>query len=182
MEVIFVTGNEDKFREASDILSSYGIRVKQENLDLDEIQDKDVLRISAYKARQAFGKIGKPLFVEDTGLYITSFNGYPGSLVKHFVESIGRGGITKCLHGKERHANAVCVVTYVDSKGKMLHFTGEMRGRITWRPSGGRDFGFDPIFIPEGKGRTLARMSIEEKNKISHRRKALEKFAGWLNP
>ncbi len=182
MEVLFVTGNPGKFREASEILSSYGIRAVRQFMELEEIQDRDVLNVSAHKARKAFEKLKKPLFVEDTGLYISGLNGYPGSFVKHFLDSIGMKGITKCLYGKKRMAKAVCVVTYADRRGSLFHFTGEVPGRITWRPSGESNFGFDPIFVPDGKRKTFAKMSAEEKNEISHRRKALEKFASWLNP
>jgi len=180
MELYFVTGNQDKFREASAIMLRYGIRLKMLNAELDELQEKEVSKVSVHKARQAFERFGKPLFVEDTGLYITGFNGYPGSLIKHFVNSIGGNGIAKCLRGKDRHARAVCVATYADRQG-LRSFTGEIHGTIAGRPRGSYDFGWDPVFVPQGSKKTFAQMGMDEKNMLSHRRKALESLASWLH-
>ncbi len=180
VEIIFVTGNEGKVREAREILSYKAIDVRQEEMELDEIQDRDVETVSRYKALQAFRKLRRPLIVEDTGLHIGVMNDYPGALVKHFLESIGTKGIVEFVSGKSPAAEAVCVVSYCDSDGKVTSFKGSVKGRISSSVTVGYDFGWDPIFIPEGYDKTFSEMGMEEKNKVSHRRNALEKLASWL--
>jgi len=180
VELIFVTGNDGKAREAREILSYKAIDVVQEKMDLDEIQDRDVEAVSRHKALQAFRKLRMPLIVEDTGLHIDAMNDYPGALVKHFLESIGMRGIVDFVSGKSPAAEAVCVVSYCDSDGKVTSFKGTVRGRISKNVTVGYDFGWDPIFIPEGSDKTFSEMGMEEKNKVSHRRKALEKLSSWL--
>jgi XTP/dITP diphosphohydrolase len=180
MKVFFITGNEGKVREARAILSPLGIEVVQEKLEVPEIQDTDAEKVSRSKALEAFSKLKRPLFVEDVGLHIRSMGGYPGALVKHFREAIGIGGISACTDKSERSAEAVAAIAFCGSDGSVRTFSGAVRGSISEEPRGSYTFGFDPIFIPEGHEKTFGEMGMEEKNRISHRRKALEKFAEWL--
>jgi XTP/dITP diphosphohydrolase len=179
-KLCFVTGNPMKFSEARKILSGFGIEVEQKELDIDEIQDRDAERVSRLKAKIAYGLLKRPLFVEDTGLYIKSMNGYPGTLIKHFLGSIGTEGIVQYLNGKDRSAEAVMVLSYCDAKGKLHTFEGRARGRISEHVAKGYEFAWDRIFIPEGTDKTFSELGESEKNRISQRRKALEKFAAWL--
>ncbi len=180
MEIFFVTGNAGKVREASEILSRKGMNVVQKVIDLPEIQDSDVEAVSRKKAEDAFRQLGKPLIVEDTGLCLKSMSGYPGALIKHFLSAMGRQGIVDFVSGKDTSADAVCVVTYCGPDGKTESFTGTVKGRISGRVTEGYDFGWDPIFIPEGYDRTFAEMGMNEKNKVSHRRRALDALAAGL--
>jgi XTP/dITP diphosphohydrolase len=180
MELLFVTGNEGKVREAREILSYKAVDVRQEKMDLDEVQDSDAETVSRHKAIQAYKKLRTPLIVEDTGLHIAAMNGYPGAMIKHFLESIGMRGIVDFVRGKSSAAEAVCVVSYCGEDGEVTSFRGSVRGRISSSVAGSYDFGWDPIFIPEGHERTFAEMGMDEKNKVSHRRMALEKLALWL--
>jgi non-canonical purine NTP pyrophosphatase (RdgB/HAM1 family) len=184
MKLYFITGNAGKVREACAILAPFGMEVVQEKMEIDEIQDRDAGKVSGHKAREAFARLRKPLMVEDTALHIAGLNGYPGALVKHFIESIGRQGIVDCVKGKDASAEAVCALSYCDSSGKIRTFRGSVKGRISDTVRRGShefsDFGWDPIFIPDGHKMTFSEMGVEEKNKVSHRMKAFGKLAEWL--
>ena len=179
--LIFVTGNSGKVREASSILAPMGIKLVQEEMDLPEIQDKDPAKVSEHKAREAFSRLKKPIIVEDTGLRLEAMGGYPGALIKHFLDALGRQGIVDFVRGKDPSAEAACVVTYCGPDGKTKSFRGSVKGRISGKVTQGYDFGWDPIFIPEGQEKTFAEMGMEEKNAVSHRMRALEKLASWLS-
>ncbi|MBN2331297.1 MAG: RdgB/HAM1 family non-canonical purine NTP pyrophosphatase [Candidatus Aenigmarchaeota archaeon] len=178
--LLFITGNRMKAEEVKEILAGFGIAVEQRSLDIGEIQEKDAEPVAREKARHAFSMVKKPLIVEDTGLYIRAMNGYPGTLIKHFFESIGPQGIVDFLKGKDRSAEAVTVFAYCDPEGRVRTFRGSVSGRISDRVTKGYDFAWDTIFIPEGYERTYAEIGTAEKNGISQRRLALESFAKWL--
>lgn len=178
--LLFITGNCMKADEAKEILSKFGIALEQKSLEIEEIQEKDAEPVAREKARQAFGILKKPLIVEDTGLYINAMNGYPGTLIKHFFDSIGPQGIVDFLAGKDRSAEAITVVAHCDSKGEVRTFRGSVSGRISEKVTKGYDFAWDTIFIPEGYDRTYAEIGTAEKNGISQRRLALENFAKWM--
>ena len=178
--VYFITGNRMKASEAREILAGFGIMVQNKKLKIDEMQDPNAQSVAVKKAEDAFRVIKKPLFVEDTGLYIKSMHGYPGTMIKHFFDSIGPRGIVDFLNNKDRTAEAVTVVAFADNKGKVVTFKGVVKGKISDHVSESRGFHWDSIFIPEGYDITYAEMGQKEKNRISQRRKALEKFAKWL--
>lgn len=179
-EVLFISGNSNKIREVRDMLSKWDIVVKDKVLDVDEIQEKDVEKVAGRKAKDAFDVLRVPVLVEDTGLHIDAMNGYPGSLVKHFLDSIDNAGIMAFLEGKSRGATAVTAFGYCDSSGKVNTFRGEKPGRICDEIKVKNDFDWDCMFIPEGHEETYAQMDPDTKNSLSHRRIALEKFAEWF--
>ena len=120
----------------------------------------------------------KPLFVEDTGFYISALNGFPGSYSAQAWKSVGSAGIIKLLHGvHNRKAKFVTAVVFVDGTRQIL-FTGELDGTIIDHPTTG--WGFESLFIPDGMRSELGQMSLAEKAKISHRAQALRKLGKWL--
>lgn len=167
----FATGNENKLREAREIL---GISVEQFKIDLDEIQSVSVEEVVVHKARQAYEIAGKPVLIEDTGLEILAWNGLPGALIKWFDTSVGNDGIIQMLSGfTDRSAKATSCFAYFD--GSTLHKgIGSIDGSIAIEPTGTNGFGWDPIFIPSGSAKTFAQMSPEEKNSLSMRALALK--------
>jgi XTP/dITP diphosphohydrolase len=180
MKLVFVTGNEGKFREARAMLSKHGIELERTDMEIDEIQDRDVEKVARVKAKFAYSVLKRPLFVEDTGLCIGAMNGYPGNLIKHFLSAIGMEGILKCMEGRPRSAEGVSVVAYADGNGRVKTFVGKVKGKISDYVGKGYDFGWDTIFIPSGHEKTFAELGMKEKNKVSHRKKSVEKFAEWL--
>jgi XTP/dITP diphosphohydrolase len=153
--------------------------MEQKDIEIDEIQDLDVEKVARMKAEDAFRILKETLIVEDTALFIKSMNNYPGPMVKHFIHSIGYEGIIEYLRGKDRSAEAVTVFAFCDKKGKIRTFTGKVKGTITEDFRKGDYFAWDRIFIPEGYDKTYAELGMEQKNRISQRRKALKGFVEW---
>lgn len=180
-EVLFISGNSDKVKEVRDMLGKWDISVKDKALDVDEIQDKDAEKVATRKVKKVSELLKVPLFVEDTGLYIDAMKGYPGTLIKHFLNSIGLQGIVDFVRDKDRTAHAVTVFAYSDGKGEVKLFEGRIDGTISDDVKEGDAFEWDKIFIPEGHDKTYSELGMEQKNKISHRSKAVRKLAEWLN-
>ncbi|MDE1857367.1 MAG: RdgB/HAM1 family non-canonical purine NTP pyrophosphatase [Candidatus Micrarchaeota archaeon] len=170
-EVYLITSNPNKAREIGQIL---GTELKTRAFELHEIQSLDVRVVAEDKARKAFDELGKPVIVEDTGLYIEAWRGFPGALVAWMVKSIDQARICSMV-GDNRAAYAETCIAYYDGK-RMHSFTGRAYGTIAQEPRGETGFGWDAIFVPEGHQRTFAELGPEEKNAISHRAKALMKL------
>ena len=174
-EVYFVTGNRDKYSEVNEIM---GEKMNHVDLNLTEIQSGDIYEITKDKVKRAYEILGRPVVVEDIGFYLECLNKFPGPLIKFFISSIGIDGIYELVKNyKEKTAIVRCVVCYFD--GNELHFfTGDVRGKII-SPKGKENFGFDPIFQPDGKKKTLSQMG-KEKHNVSQRGIAWRKFKDFL--
>jgi len=174
-DVALVSSNEKKIKEYRD-LTKGKMRLSFYKSELPEIQEVDSRKVAEYKIVEAYKLIKRPIIVEDTALHLEAWNGFPGALIKWFEEYLGTQGILDLTEGKNRNAEAVCVIAYFDGK-EISFFEGRVKGKITEERKGQNqiDFGFDPIFVPDGYDKTFAEMG-EKKNEISHRRKALEKF------
>lgn len=177
-EIRFVTSNENKFDEAARILGP-AFELIQARAPILEIQSMDVRAIVKDKAMKAYERIGKPVVVEDTSLSIRAWNGFPGPLVAWIIKTVGIEGICR-LVGKERHATAEACVGFYDGK-RLEVFSGKLEGKIAASPRGRDRFDWDRIFIPKGFSKTFAEMSIEEKNRISHRKKAFLRLKRFLD-
>ena len=179
--IFFATSNLHKYEEASDILSKYGIRVTRVNVKTAEIQANSVEDIAMFSVTQA-SKMGfLPILVEDAGLFIDALKGFPGPFSSYIYRTIGTKGVLKLLEGeKDRFSEFRSSVAFYASDGLKKCFSGAVAGRISEWERGTHGFGFDPIFVPmNGDGRTFAEMTTKEKNNLSHRAEALEKFAKW---
>ncbi|KAL7275340.1 nucleoside triphosphate pyrophosphohydrolase ham1 [Rhizina undulata] len=176
--ITFVTGNANKLAEVQAILGATGVSLESRSLDLPELQGS-ISEISLNKARQAAEIIKGPVIVEDTCLCFNALKGLPGPYVKWFLGSLGPQGLTNILAAyDDKSAQAVCTFAYCDGPGKEpILFEGRTDGTIV-APRGPANFGWDPIF--EYEGQTYAEMDKAEKNKISHRYKALQKLLEWL--
>ena len=179
--LLFITSNDHKVREARFALPQY--RILKRKIALPEMQGEPE-EIIREKAALAYKKIKKPLFVEDISLCFDALNGLPGPYIHDFLEKIGQKGLIKLLEGyKDRKATAKCCIGFAQSAKNIHVFVGETRGTIAKKPRGTMNFakGWDPIFIPDGSKKTNAEMTLEQKNKFSHRRKALGKFRKFLS-
>ncbi len=173
MEIILVTSSAWKAREASEI---FGGRLERAELDLTEIQSASLEEIAREKSREAFRRIGRACIVEDSALSFAAWNGLPGPFVKWFQRGAGLEVLCRSLDGfADRSASAICVLAF-RSETDQLTATGRIEGSIAREPRGSGGFGWDSIFIPNGGDRTFAEMTAEEKNAISHRRKAWEEL------
>lgn len=145
-----------------------------------EIQSLSIEEVAIYAAIEAYQHIRRPLIVEDTGLFIPSLNGFPGSLSSLVYSMIGIEGVLVLLKEKtDRTAFFETTVAYFDGQ-QLKTFKGKVEGVILDSPRGEMGFGFDPIFSPsERYPLSFAQMSLEDKNTISHRAQAFRKFAEW---
>lgn len=184
MRILFLTGNEHKLREAKEILAEHDVEGRA--LDLPEIQSLDPERIIREKLRAAQARIpdrDAAIMVEDVSFLIGE-TGLPGPFIKFFNETIGREGLVTFARafGSER-ARAECHVGLLLPGEEPEFFIGTVTGRIV-DPRGESGFGFDPVFEPDGqpagKEQTYAEMASALKNRISHRRKALEEVRDRL--
>lgn len=181
----FVTGNVHKFHEARSILSRYNIATAMLNIDAVEIQDDNLQNIAIGSVRDAARRSGLPVFVEDAGLFIDALNGFPGPYSSYVYRTISTKGILKLMEKiSRREAFFQSVVAYCSprKKGGLQCFEGKVSGRIAYDERGSQGFGFDPIFEPAAEmGKTFGEVTTEEKNKYSHRARALRKFAEWYS-
>jgi inosine triphosphate pyrophosphatase len=161
MSVTFITGNSHKAR----ILEQYlDFPVKHQKISLDEIQSLDLREITEHKVKQAFAIIKTPVLVEDVGLRFETWGNLPGPLIKWFVEEMGLERICRQLDMSEnRSATAMITFAYYDGK-KLEFFDGEIAGTISEKPRGS-DFGWNPIFTPNGSDMTYGEM--DEQNKLA---------------
>jgi inosine triphosphate pyrophosphatase len=171
----FITGNKGKFDELHAIIPE----VEQIDIDLPEIQEIDARNIIEAKLDAALQRHSGEFLVEDTSLYYDSMNGLPGPFVKWFLKTVGNEGLYKIGQTFGLNASVKTIIGYTDGSGKVEFFEGDMKGTIV-APRGDKGFGFDPIFEPEGFDKTLAEMSMEEKNKISTRKIAAMKLQKFL--
>ncbi|MDE1823532.1 MAG: RdgB/HAM1 family non-canonical purine NTP pyrophosphatase [Candidatus Micrarchaeota archaeon] len=176
MAIYFVTSNRNKFNEAERIL---GMKLKRYDAGIKELQSMDAKEVAVDKARRAYAKLGKPLIVEDTGLNIAALKGFPGALSSWVEISIGNRGICDMVRGKGRNAYAETCAVFFDGK-TLRAFTGRTYGKIMDHPKGRNGFGWDYIFRPDGCRKVYAEMTMDEKNRISHRGKAFSKMKKYL--
>lgn len=178
MAIQFVTGNEGKVREAREYLE--GIEpVEQVSFDYTEIQSDSLADIAAHGAREAFAEFGseEPVLVDDTGLFVDSLGGFPGPYSAYVEDTVGVERLWRLAKGEEnRRARFETVLAYADETGTET-FDGTVAGTLV-APRGEGGFGYDPVF--EYNGTTMAEMSMEQKNAISHRGRALASFAEWF--
>ncbi|GBC70000.1 Non-canonical purine NTP pyrophosphatase [archaeon HR01] len=179
MTPILATSNIHKAREFKKIFRDAGIALKHVSLKTIEIQSERLEDIAVFSSLQAFEAVGRPVFVEDAGLFIESLDGFPGPYSSYVYRTIGLEGVLR-LVGDDREARFVSVISYYDGRTSPHIFRGEVHGRIAERPRGRYGFGFDPIFIPEGSDKTFAEMSRGIKTGKSHRGLAARRFIAWL--
>ena len=173
------TSSDHKYAEAREVLKKYDIELDRLSIERIEIQADDPELIAEYSLKQL--DIDIPILIEDAGLYIDKYYGFPGPYSSYTLRTISNEGILKLMEGEEeRGAKYISAVAYRDGNISMT-FRGEVKGSISHEERGTNGFGYDPIFIPEeGDGRTFAEMSPQEKSKISHRARAFRKLAEWL--
>jgi len=180
LKIFFVTKNKHKFLEASEIMRKYGIELETLEINKPEIQSLDLREIVLHGLVNLYSLVSKPLVIEDAGLFIRALNWFPGPYSSYVFKTIGCQGILKLMDSiEDRYAKFKSVVGYIDAKNTVL-FEGEVEGTIAYEVRGNRGFGFDPIFTPKGESKTFAQMSVQEKNRFSHRAEAFKKLAEWL--
>ena len=180
MIIRFATGNKNKLEEFKKYLSPLGIEIIHEQVDCPEIRSDSIEDIASASAQYVVNITKKPVIVEDTGLFIKSLNGFPGTYTKWVHQKIGHEGLFRLLEGKDTSAEfRTCIAYAAAPKKKPLTFVGIVKGKIILEERGTKGWGHDPIFIPDGYDKPWGE-DPELKARTSHRIRALEIFSKWL--
>ncbi len=189
MDIIFATNNRHKLKEAQAILGERFSILSPAMLGINEDIPEEALTLEGnalIKARYIWEKLQKNCFADDTGLEVKSLNGAPGVFSARYsgIEQNSAANTKKLLRELEgtedrsaRFRTAVALII----NGETFMFEGILNGRIAHSPFGYGGFGYDPVFIPQGYDCTLAELSPEEKNRISHRGISLRKLSVFIN-
>ena len=186
--LVFATNNQNKVKEIRSILAEPFeiITLTEAGIDIDIPEPHDSLEANASEKSGTIYKLtAKNCFSEDTGLEVDALNGEPGVKSARYAGE-GRDfqdNINKLLHNLDsqnnRKARFRTVVSLIWEEKEYL-FEGICQGQITVDQKGLQGFGYDPVFIPDGASTTFAEMSMEEKNKFSHRKKAIAQLVNFL--
>ncbi len=189
MKLVFATQNENKAQEIQSLLPEYFKIITLKDIRcFDEIPEtaETLEGNSLLKASFISETYNLNCFADDTGLEIEALDNRPGVNSARYAgpEKSAAANINKVLlelEGKtERNAQFRTLITLILNKST-FSFEGIVRGEIISEKRGENGFGYDPIFVPEGEIRTFAEMSLEEKNKHSHRARAFQKMIEFLN-
>ena len=188
MKLVFASNNEHKIKEINSLLgNSFSLlSLHDVNINEDIPEEEPQLEGNALsKARFVFNATGFDVFADDTGLEIYALNGMPGVHSARFAgeKKDSSENIQKVLSmlgsSDNRKARFRTVIALILDKKEYL-FEGTVEGTITKEIRGSEGFGYDPVFIPEGKTSTFAEMELAEKNTVSHRARAFEKLRDFL--
>lgn len=189
MKICFASHNANKVKELNQLTGSayeiIGLSDLGVNKDIPET-GKTFAENATIKARYVYEKFKMPVFADDSGLMITALNDAPGIYSARYAGEDKDDGanmekvLAELQDTQDRSAKFVTVISYINTSGECTIFEGEIAGRILDEKKGANGFGYDPIFVPEGYTRTFAELPADEKNKISHRAKAVSKLLDFL--
>lgn len=191
--LLFATNNKNKVAEIQSLVGTDFniITLNEAGIDIDIPEPHETLPENAFeKANTIFSLTHKNCFSEDTGLEINALNGAPGVKSARYAGD-GRdfqANIDKVLLNLKEIENrnaqfrtVICLLWQDAGNGlQTFYFEGICKGHIAYEMQGEKGFGYDPIFIPEGSDKSFAQMSMEEKNKFSHRQKAVSQLFEFL--
>ena len=185
--IVLATKNAGKVKEFQQLLKNFPVEIKNLN-DFGPIpeveEDGTTFDDNAYKKASFTAKVlGLPAIADDSGLVVEALDGAPGVRSARFAgeNATDKENIEKLLHEMEgisnRKAAFECVISIAVPSGPALTYEGRCEGEITVKPEGTSGFGYDPIFYYPEYGKTFAEISGEEKNRVSHRGRALQEVA-----
>lgn len=190
-EIVFASHNSGKIKEMKELLAPYGIKVKSAlDMDLPDVEEtgKTFEENSLLKSQTIAKLVNKPCLADDSGLCVDALDGAPGVYSARYAPNRDfNKGMEKLLAemdkspNKSRKAHFSCVISLAWPDGQYKVFDGRVDGQIALQKMGNGGFGYDPLFVPEGFDCSFAQMGQEEKNKISHRGRAVEKLKDFLN-
>lgn len=189
MKVVLASKNKHKLIEISKITEKFDIELVMESdlgVDIDVEETGTTFEENSFlKANAVMQATGLPALADDSGIAVDALNGEPGvySARYGFDESLDDWGRlqlllknTEQVPDGQRQAQFICVITLVMPDGQTIQARGEVHGELLRAPAGEGGFGYDPIFYYPPYGKTLAEVTPEEKNQVSHRAKALQAF------
>ena len=189
-EILVATNNKHKLQEIRQILSPHHITVygmSDLNIEIGEVEENGstYYENALIKAKALQEKTKMPIIADDTGLEILSMDNRPGLYTARYASSLGGHqeafkDIFKNIEGKDRSAAFICSIVLLNVDENPLRFEARIPGHIATEVTKGDGFGYDPIFICDELNKTYAEMGQEEKNRVSHRGKALRKLLTYL--
>ncbi|MBQ2275431.1 MAG: RdgB/HAM1 family non-canonical purine NTP pyrophosphatase [Lachnospiraceae bacterium] len=192
-KIIFATGNQHKMEEIKSIMADLPYEIlsmKEAGISIDIEENGTTFEENSLIKARAIMNIAKEIVLaDDSGLEVDALNKEPGIYSSRYLGEdtpyeVKNQEIIKRLEGVEeekRTARFVCAVAAVFPDGREVVKRGTVEGIIGYEAKGENGFGYDPIFIPENSEKTLAQFSSEEKNQISHRKRALEQMKEVLS-
>ena len=185
MKVIIASNNKGKIKEYKEILEPMGYEVlsqSEANINLEVEENGTTYEENAkLKAEAIYSITNTAVLADDSGISIDYFDGAPGVYSARFKPELNQEeknlyvvNEMKSAKGEERNAKFVCCIYFIKEDGQRIIVQGECNGTIADAPKGNNGFGYDPIFKTELDGKTMAEISDEEKNKISHRAIAIK--------
>lgn len=163
-KITFVTGNWAKVASAKQILEPLGFEIDNIKMNTIEIQADTVEEVAAYSAKEASEKLKTTVLKNDTGLFVEALGGFPGPYTHYVEDKIGEDGLLKLLENVEnKKAQFITAFAYCEYGKEPLVFTSITNGTIAKEKSGKYGWGWDFIFIPEGKDKTFANFPDEER-------------------
>ena len=186
MKIILATTNPNKLKEIKDIAKNIDFELELVGENFDPVENGSTFRENAYiKAYEAAKLTGQIALADDTGLCIDALGGAPGLFSARYAPS-QEEKIKKVLYEMSgetnRNAHFECTMILVNPEGKILFSSvGRIDGVIAEEPFGGNGFGYDPIFFIPQLNKTMAEMTLEEKDTLSHRAKALLPMIDWIH-
>lgn len=179
--VYLATGNKHKLEEIGEVFSKFGIEVKGIDLKPEEDKTKTIQEIAKNSAKVVAEKIKKPAMADDTGIFFTAMDNWPGNSPGDIFREMGYEGIFKALKGKTREAYFETAAAYCEPGKEPVVFSDRLKGKITKEVVGvNREvMPYEKIFIPEGYDEVIGLMP-EIKKKISHRIRAFKKVAEYI--
>ena len=163
-------------------MAEFDIEVEQLNVSYEEDHDLGMEEIARQSAKKMSDKLGKPVMVDDTGVFIDHYNNFPGPLAKFAFKNLGYEGLFKLLDGVDPKGHFETAAAYCKPQGEPEVFLGRMEGKFIIKKDL-EDAGFMPymqIFIPTGFDKVISDLNIEEKNSISHRAVAFRKLGQYI--
>jgi len=188
MELVFATNNDHKLVEIRKVLP-HDIKIislREAGIDIDIPEPHDSLEANAHEKCIVIHQMtGKDCFGEDTGLEVAALGGAPGVKSARYAgesrsATANMDKLLQELEGSDNREARFRTVIALIVNGKEVMFEGICKGTILEHAQGSQGFGYDPVFVPEGADRTFAEMSLEEKNRYSHRQKATTKLVEFL--
>lgn len=178
MKFFLITSNSGKVREFSEEFSRLDINIEHRMVEYSELQADSLEEVIRFGLRELREKGWKNFIIDDSGLFIEAYSGFPGVYSAYVLKTLGCMGILKLMEGvEERSASFRCCIGCWSPELGEIVVESEVKGEIAREERGREGFGFDPIFIPEGETRSYAEMSLREKNMISHRGVAIRSLA-----
>jgi XTP/dITP diphosphohydrolase len=162
-------------------MAMHGYELERLDTSYPEIQADTLEETIAPGLAWLVSRYDRPVMIDDSGFFVDALNGFPGVFSSYVFKALGCEGILRLMEGRaDRSARFECCIGFVSPGDEPFIAKGVANGTVSLEMRGTGGFGYDPIFVNEGHTKTYAELDVEDKNKVSHRGKAIESFAREL--